>query len=384
MYKLLKVLSIALVLILISISIAAQDDSGKKEDRHTFQIIFDVEATPVKNQDWTGTCWCFSTKSFLESELMRKGKGEHDLSEMFTVRHTYPMKAEKYIRYHGKYNFGPGGQAHDVINVMKQYGLVPEDAYPGKIVDDEIHNHGEMDAVLKSILNGVLSRKGRELTSLWPKVIESTLDVYLGEVPEQFEYNGKTYTPKSFLEELELNPGDYVELTSYTHHPFYSKFILEVPDNWSTAEYYNLPLDELIRVMDYALENGYSIEWDGDTGKDHFPRDEGYAVIPLNDENEESEENQLQPEKEKTITQDIRQEAFNNFSVTDDHLMHITGLAENQEGTKFYYTKNSWGTEDKKYSGYWYMSEQYVKLKTIAIMMHKDAIPRDIKEKLKL
>ncbi len=349
----------------------------KKTDRHNFTMIYDIGATSVKNQGKTGTCWDFATQSFLESELMRMGKGQYDLSEMFTVRYTYPLKAERYVRYHGKTQFGEGGQAHDVMLVFEKYGAVPYDVYPGIVPEDTLYQSTEMDAVLNSILNTIVNRK--IISSHYEDLVNAVCDVYLGKVPQKFEYNGKEYTPKSFAASLGINPDDYVEITSYTHHPFYSKFVLEVPDNWADGEYYNVPLGDLIKIMNNALEHRFTIAWDGDVGRDNFYRKKDYAVVPL-----ASDTSTTGPEKEKDVTQEMRQKAFDDYTTTDDHLMHITGLAKDQAGTIFYYTKNSWGTKDKKYNGYWYMSEPFVKLRTIAIMVHKDAIPQDIRKKLGL
>ena len=353
----------------------------KKEKKipHEFTMIINLETTPVKSQGRTGTCWAFATSSFWESELLRIGKSEYDISEMYIARRAYEIKAENYIRYHGKAQFDEGGQAHDVLAVIKKYGFVPQTVYPERLTDEGILNHRETVSVMKGILNGVLKNSSKTISENWKKVINSTLDIYFGKVPEKFLYNGKEYTPQSFAENSGLNPDDYIEFTSYTHHPFYEKFVLEVPDNWLHAEYYNVPIDELVQIIDFALENGFTVDWDGDTGRDNFYRKKGYAVVPVDDE-----QNGDEPEIEKFITQEMRQRAFDSFDVTDDHLMHITGLARNQKGTKFYYTKNSWGTKGKKFEGFWYMSEPYVRLKTIAIMVHKDAVPLEIKRKLGL
>jgi len=355
-------------------------DKEEEQDVHQYTILYNVNTTSVKNQGKTGTCWSFATQSFLETELLRMGKGEYNLSEMYIVRNLYPLKAEKYIRYHGLTNFDQGGQAHDVMISWKMFGVVPEEVYPGRTSSDEKYNHSEMVAVLKSSMDAVINTKGK-ITGNWKKVCESILDIYLGENPESFEYNGRKYTPKSFADELGINPDDYVELTSYMRYPFYEKAVLEVPDNWTNSEYYNVPIDDMIMIINNAIENGYSVAWDGDDSEETFYRKRGYAVIPIDNENEDKESEELLPEKEKIISQEMREETFDNFQTTDDHLMHITGIAENQEGTKFYYTKNSWGTK-YTYDGYWYMSESFVKLKTIAIMVHKNAIPEDIKSRL--
>lgn len=352
-------------------------EKDKKNDRHTFTMIYDIGATSVKNQAQTGTCWDFATQSFLESELLRMGKGSYNLSEMFNVRYTYPLKADKYVRYHGKAQFGEGGQAHDVLKIFDEYGAVPHFVYPGLEPGDSLNNNLEMDAVLKNVLETIVGRK--KITSHYKDIVNAVCDIYLGKVPETFEYEGKEYTPKTFAASLGINTKDYVEITSYTHHPFYTKFNLEVPDNWTESEYYNVPLDDLVAIMDNALKNGYTIDWDGDVGKENFLRKEGYAIVPFDDDTTKTG-----PEKEKSITQEIRQEAYNDYTTTDDHLMHITGMAKDQAGTIFYYTKNSWGTKDKTFNGYWYMSEPFVKLRTVAIMVHKDAIPERIREKLGL
>jgi bleomycin hydrolase len=375
-----RFLLFSLMLSVIAVGLVnAQDKEGKKEkkDRHTFTMIYDLSATSVKNQAKSGTCWDFATQSFLESELLRMGKGNYDLSEMFNVRYTYPLKAERYVRYHGKTQFGEGGQAHDVLKIFDTYGAVPASVYPGLESGDSLVNNFEMDAVLKAVLNTIIDRN--QISQHYKDIVNAICDIYLGRVPEKFEYDGREYTPKSFAASLGINTKDYVEITSYTHHPFYSKFVLEVPDNWEDGEYYNVPLDDLTKIMDNALANGYTVAWDGDVGKDNFYRKEGYAVVPF-----ENDTSKTGPEKEQNVTQEMRQKAYDDYTTTDDHLMHITGLAKDQNGTKFYYTKNSWGTKDRKYDGYWYLSEPFVRLRTIAIMVHKDAIPKDIREKLGL
>ena len=388
----------------ISISSLAQDvPKNKKEEKaYIFKNIIEVKATSVKDQSRSGTCWSFACISFVESEIIRKGKGEFDLSEMFTVRNAFSKKAINYVRLHGKTNFSPGGQAHDVINVISEDGIVPEQFYNGKNIGEENHNHNEMDAVLMAMLKAVIGKPGGKLTPKWFEAYNSVLDVYLRQIPEQFTYQNKTYTPISFAKELEINPDDYIELTSYSHHPFYKKIILEIPDNWALEEYYNLPIDELTEIMDHTLKNGYTICWDGDVSDKGFSFNNGVAIIPeknlvnMTDTDREKweglskkeKEKQLynfeKPRKEKNITQEMRQENFNNYTATDDHLMHIVGISEDQNGAKYYITKNSWGENSNDFNGYLNMSESYIRLNTIAIMVNKNALPRKIAKKLEI
>lgn len=381
--------------------VLAQDD--REQNGYEFSMIKELDATSVKNQYRSGTCWSFSAISLLESEMMRKGKDSTDLSEMWIVRHTYSEKAEKYVRFHGNLNFAPGGAFHDVTNMMKKYGMVPESVYSGLEYGTEKHTHGEMDAVLKGYVDQVIENENGELTPVWHEGFNKILETYLGEKPESFTYNGREYTPKSFAENyVDLDPDNYVELSSYTHHPFYSKFILEVPDNWSYDRVYNLPLDELMEVMYNAIDEGYTIAWAADVSDRGFSWNNGVAIVPAKDLEdmtdterarweeltEEEKQQRLysfdEPGKEKEITQEMRQKAFNNYNTTDDHGMHITGLAEDQNGTKYFYVKNSWSDKNHTFEGYLYASDAYVRYKTMDIMVHKDAIPDDIAEKLGL
>lgn len=383
--NLMKKLLILAVIVLSSLSaVKAEDSKKEKKEAYVFTNEIQLKASPVKNQARTGTCWCFATVSFMESELLRMGRGEFDLSEMYFVHNAYIQKAENYYRLHGMANFGEGGQAHDVFDQLKGNGAVPENVYSGLTNGEQKHNHSEMTDILESMLKSVA--KGSKVSPRWRDAYASVMDVYLGKVPQNFEYNGKTYTPQSFYNDvLQLKADDYVELTSYQHHPYYTQFRLEIPDNWSGTLYYNLPIDELMAVIDNAFLNGYTMVWDGDVSDHDFSRKGGYAVLPLKSWDEKSQDEKdakiTSPEPEKTVTQEIRQASFDSFTSTDDHLMHLTGTAKDQNGNKYYITKNSWGT-DGKYNGYWYMSVPYVRMNTVAIMVHKSALPETIAQKL--
>jgi bleomycin hydrolase len=314
------------------------------------------------------------------------GKGEYDLSEMFVVHHAYDSKADKYIRMQGSLEFAEGGEPNDVMDVIRTYGIVPQAAYTGFKPKEDKVDHSEMSKVLKGYLDALIKPKTQTLSNVWFKGYEKVLDTYLGDFPAKFKYEGQEYTPLTFEEKLGFNPDDYVLLTSYTHHPFYTKFALEIPDNWSWEKYYNVPIDELIAIMDNAINSNYSILWAADVSEKGFSFNQGTATIPdINEKITSSDEwkkLRARPTLEKTITQEMRQEQFDNFSTTDDHGMHMTGIAKDQNGKKFYYIKNSWGT-DNPYAGYFYASEAYVKLKTMSIMVNKNAIPKEIRSKLR-
>ena len=351
---------------------------GTLSAQYKFTTKENLECTEVKNQQRTGTCWSFSTVSFIEAELLRMGKPAHDLSEMYIVRAIYQDKARNYVLRQGKANFSQGSLNHDVMRAMKMKGIVPESVFSGKLSGQSIHDHSEMERALKGMLDGIL--KGKSLSDKWPDAFDCILDTYMGEVPASFTYNGKSYTPASFTKSLGIDPNDYVTLTSFSHHPFYESFILEIPDNYSNGSYYNIPLDELQSITEYALSNGYTVAWDGDVGEKGFSAREGIAVIPADPSNKDLFSN---PVEEANVTQESRQAAFESYATTDDHLMHLTGIATDQKGTKYYLTKNSWG-EISPYKGYLYMSEAYYRMKTVGIMVHKDAIPGDIASKLNL
>lgn len=400
--KTLKYIALLMISLVITTGFTFSQEE-EKENGYDFTIVKKLPATSVKNQYRSGTCWSFSAISLLESEMLRMGKEAVDLSEMWIVRHAYSDKAKKYVRFHGDLNFAGGGAFHDVTNMIAKYGIVPEQAYTGLKYGTEKHVHGELDAVLKGYVDMVLKNKNRELTPVWHDGFDAILDTYLGKKPETFTYKGEEYTPQSFAEEyVGINPNDYIELSSYTHHPFYSKFILEVPDNWAYDEVYNLPIDEFMEVIDHSVENGYTVAWASDVSEKGFSWKNGVAIVPEKDVDdlkgteksrwEDLTEEELEkmmysfngPVPEKQITQEMRQKAFNNWNTTDDHGMHITGIAKDQNGKKYYLVKNSWSDDDHIYDGYFYASEAFVRYKTMDIMIPKDALPEAISEKLGL
>lgn len=354
------------------------------QDAYQFTEAIDLEATPVISQGRTGTCWSFSTSSFLESEIIRLTGKQIDLSEMYTVRNTYPKKAENFVMRQGKAQFSEGGLAHDVLNSVRTYGLVPQEAFSGLFASEESHNHAELVAVLEAMVKTYVDKPGKKLSKNWSKAIEAILDVYLGKNVSSFTFEGKQYTPASFREMTKINSEDYITTTSFSHAPFYSEFILNIPDNWSNGKMYNLPLDEMMLVIDNALQKGFSVDLDCDVSERTFSSKEGVAVIPKDSENNIKALQGVYPEM--NITQQYRQDEFESFATTDDHLMHITGMLHDQNGTKYYKVKNSWGTDETRNAngGYVYFSEAYMRLKTISVMVHKDALPKATANKLEL
>lgn len=354
------------------------------QQAYQFKTLIDLETTPVISQGRTGTCWSFSSTSFLESEIIRLSGRQIDLSEMYTVRNTYPKKAENYITRQGKAQFSEGGLAHDVMNSVREFGLVPQSVYSGIPGAEKGHNHAEMIAVLSSMLNTYVDNPGRSLSTKWREAVQAMLDIYLGENVKEFNYEGKRYTPESFAQMSGLNPDDYLTLTSFSQAPFYKSFILNIPDNWSNGSMYNLPLDELMQIVDNALEKGFTVELDCDVSERSFSSKDGVAVIPAASENTVKALQGIYPER--SIDQAFRQSEFENYQTTDDHLMHITGMLEDQNGTRYYKVKNSWGTDEARNAngGYVYFSTSYMRLKAISIMVHKDALPQDIAKKLNL
>lgn len=371
-----------------STAIAQQQElKNKKDGNYKFTVVKNLEATAVQNQAKSSTCWSFSSLSFIESELLRMGKPSVNLSEMFVVHHTYSDKAEKYVRMHGSAHFAAGGAFHDALYVMKKYGIVPQSVYTGMPNGEKEINHEQMDQMLKGMVSGVVAAKKEVISSTaWPKAVDATLDAYLGKLPETFDYNGKQYTPQSFAASLGLNYDNYIEITSFTHHPFYTKFALEIPDNWQWKEMYNVPLNEFTDIIDNSIMNGYSVAWGADVGEPGFAFKDGVAIIPDLDWKDVKKEKMdsviNNPGKQKEITQEMRQMSFDNYETTDDHGMHIIGIVKDQNGTKYYIVKNSWGAIKNDCGGYFYASEAYVKYKTTSIMINKESLKKEEAKKL--
>jgi len=346
----------------------AEEEKVEKPKEYTFDVKVNLEHTDVKSQDRTGTCWCFASASFIESELLRQGKGSHNLSEMFVVNNVYFDKAQNFLLRKGKAQFGEGALAHDFLNAAGRHGMVPEEVYSGLIDGSQTHDHAEMAAVLEGMLKSLVER--RRLSDDWDDAYRAVVNTYLGQLPEEFSYQGKNYTPKSFAESVGFDPDDYVSYTSFTHHPFGKPFVLEIPDNYSNGQFENVPIDRLVEIIDQALANGYTVAWDGDVSERGFSQNRGVAVLP---ENPGRSDALTVPGPEKDVTQEMRQDTFLEWSTTDDHLMHLVGMAHDQNGTKYYIIKNSWG-ESGPHKGYLYMSEAFVRLKTVAVILHKDGV----------
>ena len=374
------------------------------EEGFLFTTIDSVAITPVKNQHRSSTCWSFSTIGFIESELLRMGKGVYDLSEMYVVSKTMMDRAEYCIRMYGDVTFAPGGSAYDVIYCMQNYGLVPQEAMPGiqygAAKGDTLPVHKELDALAGGYVKALTKSGLKRLTPVWKKGLQAIYDTYLGACPETFTYEGKEYTPKSFVESLGLKAEDYVSIPSYTHHPFYTRFALEVPDNWRMDQMYNVPMDDMMRIIDAAIEKGYTLAWGADVSEIGFTR-KGIGVMPDAEngadltgsdmahwlglsESDKKDELTKKPLPEMEITQEMRQQAYDSWETTDDHGMQIFGTARDQNGKIYYMVKNSWGTQKSKYNGIWYVSYAFMQYKTNDILVHKDAIPSDIKAKLGL
>lgn len=397
---------VLLSLLAVAMTVTVVDAQKKKEapkpEGYVFTTVKANPITSIKNQARSSTCWSFSGISFLESEIIKAGGADTslNLSEMFVVSKAYSDRAEKFVRLDGKLNFSPGSDFGDVLTVFKNYGAVPESEMKGLNYGEANHVHGELDAVTRAYVEAIAKNPNRKLSTAWKRGFEAVEAAYLGAVPEKFTYKGKEYTPKSFAESLKINADDYISLTSYTHHPFYTAFAVEVPDNWRSTLSYNVPVDELIQIMDNAIANGYTIAWAADVSEKGFTRN-GIAIVADYEANERSGSDESRwigvsaqekeaaiynlnaPGKERIITQELRQEEFDNKRTTDDHGMHIYGIAKDQNGTEYYMVKNSWGT-GSKYKGTWYVSKPYAKFKTMNIVVNKKAVPAEILKKLGL
>lgn len=397
-----KKLFLFALLAVVSTSGLFAQEKGDSTDGFRFTDVKVVPGTSVKNQAKSGTCWCFSTNSFLENEILKVTGKIVDLSEMFVVRHCYADKADRFVRMNGHTNFAPGGGVVDNLYVWKKYGMMPEEAYKGLNYGEKLHNHGELDAALTSYVKTINAKPNGTLSTAWKQGLDGILDAYFGKVPAEFTVDGKTYTAKTYANSLGINPDNYVCYSSFTHHPFYTTFQLEVADNWMWASFNNVKIEELKEIVDNAINNGYSVAWAADVSEGGFKYAKGYAVMPKPIEEKDLEGTELSrwvklsakdrqknrfnikdgKVEEMVITQEVRQEMFDKQETTDDHGMVIEGIAVDQNGKKYYKVKNSWDTT-QVFGGYFYVSEAYFMAKTLDIMVNKNAVPKKIADKFK-
>ena len=363
------------LLLILTLSISAQT--------YKFTDVINVASSPVKSQDRTGTCWSFSTSSFIESEVFRKTGKNIDISEMFTVRNIYNDKAWNYVMRQGKTQFSEGGLAHDVINAIKKYGMVPEAVFTGKKIDGKMYNHANIVPAIKQVLDDFVKNHKAAKHPNWKRFVNKVLDAEIGSAPTKFEFEGVNYTPKSFRDSLKINPDDYITLTSFSHVPYYTNFILNIPDNFSNGTMLNIPLNKFERMISYALKNGYTLALDVDVSEETFSAKYGVAILPKKEK--EFSLSKTEIVKEKVVTQAYRQQEFENFNTTDDHLMHIVGLVQDQKGNKYFKVKNSWGSNSARVGndGFIYMSIPYFRLKAISVLVNKNALPRSIQKEVK-
>lgn len=391
------------MVLLAALAVGSSGVSAQPGDTLKFETIIENPITSVKDQNRSGTCWAFSSLGFFESELLRLSGKTYDLCESFLIYRTMIDRAHASVRLHGDISFSQGGSFYDAVYCLKNYGMCPQEAMPapGSLYGDTLYDHNELDQITTAYVNSIAKGNQKKLSSQWDKGLYAIYDAYLGELPETFEYEGKTYTPKSFAESLDIDPDDYVSLTSYTHHPFYTTFAIEVQDNWRWGLSYNLPLEEFMEVMDSAVRNGYTFAWGADVSEPNFSKsgpNVGVATVPAGEKTKDAKGSDqarwtgeigqegkpaAEPQEEKVITQELRQEGFDNWTTTDDHGMLIYGLAKDQNGKEYFMMKNSWG-DYNLYHGMAYISKAYAAYKTLNILIHKDAIPKDIAKKLGL
>lgn len=341
---------------------------------------------PVQNQGSSGTCWSYSGSSFIESEMLRMGKKPVQLSQIFVARNAYQDRAVQYVKMHGNLAMGEGGVFHDVMNVYKKYGMVPQEVYSGLNYGTTKNQFGEMSAALEGFLQGIVKNPNGKLTPNWKTAYSGIMDAYLGEYPKEFTYNGKKYTPRTFADEVVgIIPDDYIPLSSFKEYELYKPFTLMIPDNWAFGQYYNIPMNDITNTIDYALKNGFTVAWAQDVSEKYFSWKNGVAYVPTKDYADMTPEERADmfngPKPERVITEDMRQEAFDNYETTDDHGMHIVGLAKDQNGKEYYIIKNSWG-ESNDYQGYMYVTKAYVQYKTLNILVHKNGVPKQLLKKI--
>jgi bleomycin hydrolase len=392
--KLKKLLAVCAFFVGIS-AVFAQDNlvnslkvnaSENSKAAFTFTDIVNLEKTSVKNQGSSGTCWSYSGNSFIESEMIRMGKKPVEISQIYTARNAYIEKGRNYVRMHGAVTLGDGGAFHDVINMYKKYGAVPQLVYSGLNYGTDKNKFGEMAAIMEAVLAATVKNPNGELTPNWEKAYTAVIDSYLGEAPKSFDYNGKKYTPETFAKDvIGINADDYVEISSLQEYPYYTKFVFMVPDNWSFDQVYNVKINELTEIIDNALKTGYSVAWGGDVSEKSFSWKNGVAFVPEKKYNDMTAEEKADlfngPKTELVVTEEMRQKAFDNYTTTDDHGMHIVGLSKDQNGKEYYIVKNSWGSSND-YKGYLFMTKEFVKYKTTDIMLHKGGLPGSIAKKL--
>ena len=399
-----RLLTFALAaLVCLGASAAKKAPEKKKDNKPVFTTIKEIPITSVKDQNRSGTCWDYSTLSYFEAEILKATGKKYDLCESFVANKTYMERATQVVRFHGDCQFSQGGSAEDVLSTMKNHGIVPEGTmpFPGSLYGDSLNNFNEFFSLLEPYVAAIAKSDAKKISNQWKVGLQGILDAYLGKCPEKFTFEGREYTPKSFMASLGINLNDYVSITSYTHHPFYSAFAVEVQDNWRFPLSYNVPMNEMMQIIDNAIEQGYTIAWGGDVSEDGFTRSGlAYAIDTKQTQSLAGSDMakwlKLDKKKKSNIidslgytvpeivpTQQMRQERFDNWELTDDHGMHIYGVAKDQNGKEYYMVKNSWG-ESGDYKGTWYMTKAFIAANTMDFLINKNAIPAEIRKKLGL